>query len=122
MRVARWIAMVIAVAGCGGSGYGGDESDDPAGPNPTPVQSATVQATPQLQFTPTPVNLLVGGTVTFSFGATAHNVLFDATAGAPASIPGSNANTSIARSFPTAGNFRYVCDLHPGMTGRVVVQ
>ncbi|HJR43215.1 MAG TPA: plastocyanin/azurin family copper-binding protein [Gemmatimonadaceae bacterium] len=119
MRATLWVLLVSSVAACGGSGYGGDDS---TGPNNTPVQSATVQATPQLQFSPNTVNLLAGGTVTFAFGSTAHNVLFDPTAGAPGNIPGSNANTSVPRTFPTAGSFRYVCDLHPGMSGRVVVQ
>jgi len=62
---------------------GGDGSVSPTPPTP-PVATATIHATPAIQFTPATVNLLVGGTVTFDFGAVEHNVYFDnAPAGAP---------------------------------------
>jgi plastocyanin len=50
-----------------------------------------------------------------------HNVFFDATPGAPADIPGVNANTSVTRSFATAGSFTFHCHIHAGRTGTVVV-
>jgi plastocyanin len=51
-----------------------------------------------------------------------HNVTFIIVNGRPADISGSNANTTIARTFATAGTFGYVCTLHAGMTGTVIVQ
>ncbi|MGH7717745.1 MAG: cupredoxin domain-containing protein [Gemmatimonadaceae bacterium] len=118
MHVSRLLVAACIVVACGG------DSDDSTGPGSggPPGPTATVQANNQLQFTPNPVSVLVGGTVTFAFAATAHNVFFDATAGAPANIPGNNANVSISRTFPTAGSFRYECQIHPGMSGRVNVQ
>jgi plastocyanin len=69
------------------------------------------------------VNLTVGGTVTFEFGAVDHNLYFDnAPAGAPANITAPTSNTSVTRTFATAGRFDYNCHLHPGMTGTIVVQ
>ena len=91
---------------------------------PTPsVATATVQATPAIQFTPSVVNLQVGGTVTFVFGAVDHNLYFDnAPAGAPANIATATSNASVTRVFPIAGRFAYNCHIHPGMTGTIIVQ
>jgi plastocyanin len=33
-----------------------------------------------------------------------------------------NANTSVTRTFETAGTFTYTCHIHPDMHGKVVVQ
>lgn len=71
-------------------------------------------------FTPANVAIARGGTVTWTFGSLIHNVDFQGTSGAPNSIPNSS-NTSVARTFPTAGNFAYVCTLHSGMNGSVLV-
>ena len=112
------IAAVPYLAACGGAGYDGMTTS----PTP-PSATATVQATPADQFTPGTVNLLVGGTVTFEFGAVAHDVFFDnAPAGAPANITAATSNASVTRTFPTAGRFVYNCHIHPGMTGTIVVQ
>ena len=117
-RGARALAAslsLIALGACGG--------DSATGPvDPTPVPTATVQATPSLQFTPGRVTLTVGGTVTFDFGVVEHDVFFDnAPAGAPANIPDPSANTTVTRTFTTTGTYVYNCHLHPGMRGTVVV-
>ena len=110
------LAALLFVAACGG---GMATSPTP----PSASATATVQATPSIQFTPRTVNLTVGGTVTFAFGAVDHNLYFDnAPAGAPANITAPTSNTSVARTFTTPGRFDYNCHLHPGMTGTVVVQ
>jgi plastocyanin len=102
---------------------GGDDSSPTEIVDPTPVQAATVQATPAEQFTPGRVNLIAGGTVTFAFGSLAHQVFFDnAPAGAPENIPAPTTNESVTRTFPTRGTFDYNCHLHPGMRGTVVVE
>jgi len=102
---------------------GGDYSSPTEVVDPTPVQAATVQATPAERFTPGRVNLIAGGTVTFEFGSLQHNVFFDnAPGGAPANITAPSANKSVTLTFPTAGTFAYNCHLHPGMSGTVVVE
>jgi plastocyanin len=58
--------------------------------------------------------------VTYSFGSVTHNVHFDAVANAPDSIPASM-NTSIGRTFTTAGTYNYHCTIH-NFAGVVVVQ
>jgi plastocyanin len=81
-----------------------------------------VAATPSLAFTPASITVHPGDAVTFAFGSVGHNVFFDAQAGAPADIDGTNANVSIQRTFATAGTYQYTCHIHPSMHGAVVVQ
>lgn len=110
---------VVVLAACGGDdGYGSDPE-----PAPTPVQAATVDAQPSIQFSPNRVVLVRGGKVTFRFGSVPHNVFFDgAPEGAPDDITGTHADESVELTFGTSGTFPYNCHLHPGMSGTVVVQ
>ena len=113
------LATIVALA-CGGASATTMPS---APPSPPPlVESATVNATPALAFTPPETHLVQGGTVTFAFGTVGHNVFFDNDpAGAPANIAGVNSNTSVARTFATPGTYVFNCHIHPGMHGTVVV-
>jgi len=124
LRGARFIAASLSVLGfaaCGGGGNGYSSPTDPG--NQPPVAAATVQATPAIRFTPNQVTLTVGGTVTFAFGAVAHEVFFDnAPPGAPANIPNPSVNKSVTLTFATKGTYVYNCHIHPGMRGTVVVE
>ena len=118
-RMHRWlvVASIAGVAGaCGGSG-----SDSTTGPNNNGGGGSEVQAGADAQFSPNTITVAVGGTVTWVFGGLTHNVTFAQVAGVPGDI-GSSVNTSISRTFNTAGTFTYQCTLHPGMTGTVKVQ
>lgn len=85
-----------------------------------PTQVLVTAGAATNDFTPPNVAVARGGTVTWTFGALVHNVDFQGTAGAPARIPDTS-NASVARTFATAGNFAYVCSLHGGMNGSVLV-
>lgn len=79
--------------------------------------NATVTA-PATVFQPATVDVSAGGTVTWRFGSTPHQVTFT-TAGAPADIPEFQ-NGSVSRTFPNHGTFGYQCS-GPQMSGLVRV-
>ena len=93
----------------------------------TDVTTVTVQAaptsaavtTPGLAFQPVAVDVGAGGSVSWTFGPTPHNVSFE-TAGAPEDVPDLQ-NGAASRVFPTNGSFNYRCTIHPQMTGAVHV-
>ncbi|HEX2189397.1 MAG TPA: hypothetical protein VHG51_10890 [Longimicrobiaceae bacterium] len=115
---------VLALAGCSGGGGTGPEppvTTPPTTPPGSPVPSAGVTAgSTSDTFTPGSVDLTLGGTVTWSFGERAHEVIFQAAAGAPADIPATT-SAQVARTFGTRGTFPYACSLHQGMSGTVTV-
>jgi plastocyanin len=84
--------------------------------------TATVAAGASDQtFTPPTLVVARNASVTYSFGALTHNVTYRTATGAPTNVPNS-ASTTVARVFPTAGDFTYDCTIHAGMTGMVMVR
>jgi plastocyanin len=124
-RITRIISasFVVTLAACGGgTGPYGSKTQSPPPPPPPPAGN-TVSATAALAFTPNSLTVNSGETVTFAFGAVAHNVTFDTPdAVTPADIPGNNSNVSVDRAFTTAGTYRYHCTIHPGMAGSIAVR
>lgn len=127
-------SLIVALAACGGStgtgtyatssnsgngGYGGNGGGD----NQNQPPANTINASPSLAFSPSTLTINAGDVVTFAFGSVAHNVAFDnPNAATPTDIGGFNSNTSIARTFSTAGTYTFHCTIHPFMMGTVVVR
>jgi plastocyanin len=112
-RTLATLAFVVAAASACAS-----DDDGPSGPGQP--SGPRVSATAANQFSPNVLDVTAGATVTWSFGAVDHDVVFNAVAGAPSNI-GITRNANVSRSFPTAGNFPYSCTLHAGMSGTIRV-
>jgi plastocyanin len=72
-------------------------------------------------FTPGKVAISQGGQVTWTFGGVEHTVVFS-NAGAPGGITSGGYSSSHSRTFGASGNFNYVCTIHAGMSGQVIVR
>ena len=87
---------------------------------PGSPMTARVDMAPQ-NFIPFETVIRQNGTVSFVFPTLAHNVIWDRRlSGAPPDINTTN-NATVIRTFPSVGVFNYVCTLHPGMEGRIIV-
>lgn len=121
-------ALLVCAAACSKSDSSAATTTGPTTPQPTtPVSQApppaadTINANPDISFSPQTITIKVGTTVAYAFGSIGHNVIFNAVTGAPDDIVGVNSNTIIARTFSTAGTFPYQCTIHTNMTGSVTV-
>lgn len=85
-----------------------------------PTQATVIAGSSANTFTPPVLAIGAGGSVTWSFGQLEHTVTFSGGSGAPANI-GSGISQQVTRTFATAGSFSYVCTIHAGMAGRVIV-
>ena len=122
----RLLIGAIAVAGLAACSGSSDTSPPvPTGSNKT-VDVYTIEQT----FSSDLITISVGDTVRWNFNKAqdglGHNVRFNPRpAGTPADIgTAANPETSgtVTRVFTTKGTFDYICDLHGGMTGEVIVQ
>ena len=109
-------ALIVALAACA------SHETSPTSPAPTTVDVFT----PGNVFSPFSVTVGVGSTVRFNIArasdGTGHNAIFGTSPpGAPADI-NIVADTVVSRVFAARGTFEYVCTVHPGMTGEVVVK
>ena len=86
----------------------------------SPAQIINCAGAPPWCFSPNPIRITAGSTVTWTnnTGPT-HTSTSDTGAWNTGNI--ATGATSAAVSFPTAGTFNYHCAIHPRMTGSVIV-
>lgn len=123
MRVLLLIATTALLATTLSCGSDSSASTAPPPPTTKTFDVATFGET----FLPTSITIAAGDSVRFTFSVAAdnlgHNVLFKPRiTGAPPDIPTEVRSGTRTLGFMTKGEFNYVCDLHGGMTGVVIVQ
>ena len=132
--MARWLALVLActalalvAAGCGGDddddggGGGAATTEQPAGGGGGDGGGGAEVSEEGIAFQPAEVTVGVGDTVTWTNNdSVGHDVTADSfSSGDPGGMaPGD----TFEHTFPEAGTFDYVCTVHPGMEGTVVVE
>jgi len=109
-------ALVVATLSCG---------SDTAPTTPSTSKTWDVSTFGE-SFLPFSQTISAGDSVRWSFSVAAdnfgHNVHFTAAPGAPPSILQEQRSGTKTLGFTTKGTFDYVCDLHGGMTGEIIVQ
>lgn len=104
--LAPLLVLLVLAAGCGG---GDDEPSADAEPGVVLVKDN--------KFEPEETTVAVGDTVTWRWeGAAAHNVSHDDFESDLMS------EGEFTHTFDEAGEFDYVCTVHPGMAGTIVVE
>ncbi|MGH2714284.1 MAG: plastocyanin/azurin family copper-binding protein [Thermoleophilaceae bacterium] len=128
----RWLALLLAcmalglvVAGCGGDddddggggGGGAATTEQPAGGGGGGAEVSLKD----IQFGPSEVTVSVGDTVTWTNeDSVDHDVTADSfSSGEAGGLAGGD---TFEHTFGEAGTFDYVCTVHPGMEGTVVVK
>lgn len=116
--------LALSAFACGG--------EDPQAPAPPPpavgkitVSNFAFRSDRNGTSNPAVDTVVAGTTVTWkwgSTGATPHTVQSKSTPGFASSAELVGFGATVAVTFPAAGTFQYDCALHPGMTGRIVVQ
>jgi plastocyanin len=86
---------------------------------PSPGRSVTLR---DVAFSPASLSVSRGTTVTFRWrdDNIEHNVISKGTKRFPSIAARETGSRS--RTFTKAGTYRYVCTLHPGMSGRITVR
>jgi plastocyanin len=117
-------AVALPVAGCGGD----DDDNGGSGGSTTTEQSTAPTSTgggasvtmKDIKFNPTEVKIKAGQAVTWTNDdSVGHDVTADSfKSGSAGGIGGGQ---TFQHTFKKAGTFSYVCTVHPGMKGTVVV-
>lgn len=131
------LALALVAAGCGGggdnNGGGGSSSNSSTTTSSTTTSSSSSAPAPaatggggsvtmkSIKFNPATVKVKAGDTVTWtnedSVGHDVTNKSFKS-----GSAGGIEPGQSFKHKFAKAGTFKYVCTVHPGMQGTVVVK
>ena len=111
--------LALTAAACGGGDD--DTKDAPKAGGCQPVTSAgakTVDANDELKFVPESITIAAGQAVTWkNVGSAPHTVTIQSE-DCDRQLAG---GASLTLPFAKAGTFAYVCTIHPGMKGTVVV-
>ena len=120
------VALVL-LAGCGGSSGGSGDGLKVTGTvtaaGAPSAQTASLQMTDRLTFTPNVVQAKVGALALSveNAGAIPHNLVFsDSSLGKTDTVKG-HATATLSVALRKPGTFRFTCTFHSGMDGQLVV-
>jgi plastocyanin len=116
MRAFLALAILFAAVSCG--------SDNPAAPGTTNRTWEVVMIGDA--FSPFSQTIAPNDTIRWTFAGGSdglgHNIRFNPKiTGVPADLPVQKSGTALS-VFKTKGEFKYVCDVHPGMIGQIIVE
>ncbi len=119
------VLPVLALSACGGASDAeeGGAGGTVAAQGPAEAQTATVVGNARLKFSPSTITAKAG-TLALTLqieGGVPHNLVFDAdTIGEDINTISEGSATGTFE-FPKAGTYDFVCTIHSGMDGKVVV-
>jgi plastocyanin len=119
--IARTLAMAVLALGACSDSPTANEGDPPGGGPSNDPPSGTVLVEPT-SFRPSVITVPVGGTVTWdNYLGDPHTITPNDHNAFPR-VEFSTKGKVLEVTFTEPGNYRYVCELHGGMVGMVVVQ
>jgi plastocyanin len=124
----RSLALLIALAataalaaGCGGDDNGGTSAATAPASTPASAGGAVAVKMKDIQFVPKDVTVKAGQTITWTNDDSVnHNVIAESGASFRSKDFGEGGSFSFKAA--KAGTIKYVCTIHPGMTGTITVR
>ena len=122
--------VALVAAGCGGGGGGNTSSAPtsaaPASTAPAAGGGATVKVSMKnIAFNPKTVTVSKGGTVEWTNDDSVNHDVTKKSGPGPSFASGNGnlaSGATYKQTFNTPGTIKYVCTIHPGMTGTIVVK
>lgn len=120
---AALLAAAVVLSACGGGSEGESGGTAVTAGGPPDAQVVTVESNDRLEFAPATVNAKVG-TLTLTHrngGAIPHNLVFaDKALGGTQTLT-EGKEEAITLTFTRPGTYDFVCTIHSGQEGKVVV-
>jgi plastocyanin len=115
-------AALVGVAACGGSHAPKSGGGTGAADGPASAQTFTVHGNDRDQFSPQTIVAKVGTlTLTLQNGGVPHNLTFQNTSLPSIGVVSGASTKSSVLNLSAPGTFMFVCTIHPGMQGKLVV-
>jgi plastocyanin len=135
------VAALLAISACGGATTPASTPAAPPSSSPSPAASAAPSGEPSgetveitigtdtgadLKFDPAELTVRAGANVRVTFenrASVPHNLTFQAPINvATATVVAPGTSETVEFKAPAAGEYSFVCTLHPGMGGKLIVQ